>query len=132
MTILVIEDSRFMLMAIDKSLRDAGYRTALASDGEQGLNAAIQDKPDLILLDIMLPSLPGTSVLHSLRHNAITSSIPVIVLTGLTRMDGARLKSEGASGYLKKTDIDLQGGCKLLLKTIDETLKQVSNPTAHH
>lgn len=132
MKILVIEDSRFMSMAIDKSLREAGYKTALASDGEQGLKIAIQEKPDLILLDIMLPGVPGTSILHSLRHNAITSATPIIVLTGLTRIDGERLKNEGASGYLKKTDIDLNSGCKLLIETIDKALKQVSSPIPRH
>jgi DNA-binding response OmpR family regulator len=132
MTILVIEDSRFLQSAIDKALREAGYQTVLASDGEQGLQAAIRDRPDLILLDIMLPSMPGTSVLRSLRHNAITLNIPVIVLTGLTRVDEARLRSEGATGYMKKTDIDLQGGCKLLLKTIEGTLTTVNTQSVQH
>ena len=122
MTILVIEDSRFLQTAIDKVLRDAGFRTVLASDGEVGLRAAIQNPPDLILLDIMLPSLPGTSVLRSLKHNPITSSIPVIVLTGLTRVDEARLKKEGADGYLKKAELDLNSGGKLILNAIQGVL----------
>jgi DNA-binding response OmpR family regulator len=126
MTILVIEDSRFLQMAIEKTLREAGYRTIIVSDGEEGLRTAIQKSPDLILLDIMLPSLPGTSVLRSLKHNPITSRIPVIVLTGLPRVDEARLRSEGADGYLKKSDLDLKGGCEVLHQTIRQTLKQNS------
>jgi CheY-like chemotaxis protein len=113
-------------MAIDRTLHHAGYRTVLASDGEEGLRAAIQDPPALILLDIMLPSLPGTSVLRSLKQNPITSSIPVTVLTGLSHIDKARLKSEGADGYLDKEDLDLQGGGTVLLHAIQAALKQNS------
>lgn len=119
MTILVIDDSRFLQLAIDKVLREAGYRVIAVSDGEEGLRVAIQKSPDLILLDIMLPSLPGTSVLRSLKHNPVTSKIPVIVLTGLTRLDEARLKSEGADGYLAKAHMDLEGGGLALLRAIE-------------
>jgi CheY-like chemotaxis protein len=126
MTILVIDDSRFLQMAMEKTLHEAGYRTIAVSDGEEGLRAAIHKSPDLILLDIMLPSLPGTSVLRSLKHNPITSRIPVIVLTGLARVDEARLRSEGADGYLKKSELNLKGGCEVLHETIQQALKHNS------
>jgi CheY-like chemotaxis protein len=126
MTILVIDDSRFVQLGIERALHGAGYRTIAASDGEAGLHIAIQRSPDLILLDIMLPSLPGTSVLRSLKHNPVTSTIPVIVLTGLTRLDEARLKSEGAEGYLAKSDLNLEGGCEVLLQMIEKMLKKDS------
>lgn len=122
MTILVIDDSRFMQLAIERVLREGGYRTITVGDGEEGLRAAIQKSPDLILLDIMLPSLPGTSVLRSLKHNPVTSRIPVIVLTGLTRLDEARLKTEGADGYLAKGGLDLEGGGAALLHAIEGLL----------
>jgi DNA-binding response OmpR family regulator len=79
-----------------KVIREAGYRAIVVAYGEAGLRAALQRSPDLILLDIMPPSLPGTSVLRSVKHNPVTSKIPVIVLTGLTRLGEAWLKSEGA------------------------------------
>jgi CheY-like chemotaxis protein len=126
MTILVIDDSRFLQMAIQKTLHEAGYRTIAVSDGEEGLRAAIQKSPDLILLDILLPSLPGTSVLRSLKHNPITSRIPVIVLTGLARVDEAKLKSEGADAYLKKSELNLKGGCEALHQAIQQTLQHRS------
>ncbi len=118
MTILVIDDSRFVQLAIEKILREAGYRPLLVSDGETTLRTAIQKPPDLILLDVMLPSLPGTSVLRSLKHNPLTSRIPIIVLTGLTRLNEARLKSEGADGFLAKPNLDLEQGCPALLDMI--------------
>ena len=119
MTILVIEDSRFVRIAIERILHEAGYRAIVVADGEAGLHAAMQKSPDLILLDIMLPSLPGTSVLRSLKHNPVTSKIPVIVLTGLTRLDEARLKGEGADGYLAKSELDLDDGGTALLSRIE-------------
>jgi DNA-binding response OmpR family regulator len=124
MTILIIDDSRFLQVAVEKILREAGYRTVVVSDGDAGLRAAIQKSPDLILLDIMLPSLPGTSVLHSLKHNPVTSGIPVIVLSGLTRLDEARLKSDGADGYLAKSELDLESGGAALLTTIETIYKR--------
>jgi CheY-like chemotaxis protein len=129
MTILVIDDSRFMQLAIEKVLREAGYRAIAVGDGDEGLRAAIQKSPDLILLDIMLPSLPGTSVLRSLKHNPVTAKIPVIVLTGLTRLDEARLKSEGADGYLAKAGLDLEGGGAILLDAIETNLGKVVHTT---
>jgi len=124
MTILVIDDSKFVQTAIVRALREAGYHPIAVSDGEDGLRTAIQKSPDLILLDIMLPSLPGTSVLLSLKHNPVTTKIPVIVLTGLTRLDEARIKSEGAEGFLGKSDLDLKGGCEALLQMIEKTLNR--------
>ncbi|HUM04036.1 MAG TPA: response regulator [Terriglobales bacterium] len=123
MTILVIDDSRFLQLGIQKALQQGGYRTLMATDGEQGVRMAVERRPDLILLDIMLPGLPGTTVLHSLKRNSITSSIPVIVLTGLTRLDEGKLKHEGADGYLKKSDLGLQEGGQPLLHLIEAMSK---------
>lgn len=123
-TILVIDDSRFVQLGIDKALREAGYRTILVGDGEQGLNIATQTSPDLILLDIMLPGMPGTSVLGSLKKNPLTSQIPVIVLTSLGGVDATRLKQDGADGYLAKADLNLNGGCETLMQIIQRALKR--------
>lgn len=128
MTILVIDDSRFFLRAVDRLLREAGHRTLLVSDGETGLKTAIEHSPDLILLDVMLPSLPGTSVLRSLKHNALTAHIPVVVLTGLTRLDGERLKSEGADAVLAKTSLSLEDGCPELMEVIGKCLRHSHLP----
>jgi CheY-like chemotaxis protein len=126
MTILIIDDSRFLQLAIDKSLRDAGYNTLVVSDGEEGLRTATQKLPDLILLDIMLPSRPGTSVLKNLKSNPITSGIPVILLSSLTGLDWERLKVEGAEEYVAKADLDLDGGCEALIGLIRKKLPKES------
>jgi two-component system, cell cycle response regulator DivK len=127
MTVLVIDDSRFVQLAIERALREAGNSTIAASDGEEGFRTALQQPPDLILLDVMLPRLPGTSVLSRLKHNPVTSSIPVIVLTGLSGLDEARLKSEGADGLLEKSYLDLEGSCQVLLSLVERTLAKDSS-----
>ena len=130
MTILVIDDSRFLQMAIDRVLRKAGFRTVVVSDGEQGLRLAREQSPDLILLDIMLPSLPGTSVLHALKQNPRTARIPVIVLTGLSKLNEDKLKTEGADGYLEKSSLNLEDDPEALLRAIEKSLDRVKKEAA--
>jgi len=120
MNILIVDDSRFLQLGIQKVLQQGGHRTILACDGQQAIDIAVEKKPDLILLDIMLPGIPGTSVLKTLKGNAATSAIPVVVLTGLTGMDQPKLKSEGADGYMKKSELDLHGGGQALLRIVSQ------------
>lgn len=127
MVVLIIDDSRFAQLAIDKVLREAGHRTFLAVDGETGLKTAIETRPDVILLDVMLPGLPGTSVLRSLKHNHVTAKIPVVVLTGLQRLDEARLRNEGADGFLAKANLDLEGGGLPLVDLIQKTCAKAAH-----
>jgi len=119
MNILIVDDSRFLQLGIQKVLQQVGHHTVLASDGDQAIKLAVEKRPDLILLDIMLPGVPGTSVLKTLKHNAITAAIPVVVLTGLTRLDEPKLRSEGADGYMKKSDLDLHDGAQGLLRIVN-------------
>ena len=85
MTILVIEDSKFLQLVIERALIRAGYHVLRTSDGEEGLRVAGDKVPDLILLDMMLPILGGVNVLRALKNNPLTAKIPVIVLSGLNR-----------------------------------------------
>ncbi|MBI3476250.1 MAG: response regulator [Acidobacteria bacterium] len=130
MNILIVDDSRFLQLGIQKVLQQVGHSTILAADGEQAIKLAVDKRPDLILLDIMLPGVPGTSVLKTLKHNAITAAIPVVVLTGLTRLDEPKLRSEGADGYMKKTDLDLHGGGQALLRIVNSLVTKPSVSTA--
>lgn len=131
MTILIIDDSRFLQLGIQKVLQQVGHSTILASDGQQAINIAIEKHPDMILLDIMLPGMPGTSVLKSLKHNAATSAIPIVVLTGLTTLDGPKLKSEGADGYMKKSELDLHDGGQALLRIVNQLAGKAGSAAAN-
>lgn len=104
MTILIIEDDYFMRDLYQKELGKAGYTVETAADGADGLVQASNLKPDLILLDIMLPKLNGLDLLRTLKTKDETKNIPVLLLTNLGQesviKEGFQL---GAEGYFIKT-----------------------------
>ena len=120
MRILVIEDSRMLRLAIEKSLSRAGYEVTCAGDGQQGLDLAQSTHPDLILLDMMLPTLEGTGVLRELRKDPGTNPIPVIVLSGLSQKNEQKLKTAGATAYFEKSKLDLDTNSGALVHLVQE------------
>jgi len=80
-TILIIEDERDLAELLAFNLEKDGYRTVIAPDGIEGLEAAVRVMPDLVLLDLMLPGMLGTEVCKNLKKNERTSQIPVVMLT---------------------------------------------------
>ncbi len=94
------EDSRTMYAAF---LTRAGFRVAEASDGQEGIDRAIELRPDLVVLDISLPVLSGKEVLQQIRANEATRLIPVIVVTGEAFPGHWRDAIDtGVEAYLKK------------------------------
>lgn len=79
--ILVVDDEKDLREALASALTDAGYDVSAAEDGKSGLDAARAQKPDLILLDIMMPKMNGHQVLHELRRDAWGKTVPVLLLT---------------------------------------------------
>ncbi len=124
MKILVIEDSRFLRIAIERVLTRAGHSVTGAADGRDGLQAARTSPPEIILLDMMLPGLEGTSVLKALKEDVSTAQIPVIVLTGLSQMNEAKLKNDGAAAYIEKSFLDLGQNADLLIQSVESVLKR--------
>jgi DNA-binding response OmpR family regulator len=80
MKILIVDDSRFLRQMSERALVKAGHEVVAAVDGEEGLRLAGVHKPDLIVLDMMLPKLPGQDVLRALRKDLGTAAIPVLML----------------------------------------------------
>lgn len=80
-TVLIIEDERDLADLLAFNLEKDGYKTVIATDGVEGLDAAARVLPDLILLDLMLPGMMGMEVCKNLKRNEGTSPIPVIMLT---------------------------------------------------
>lgn len=99
--ILIIEDETPMRTALEDVLAAEGYRVISAADGESGLHRAITEKPDLILLDVMMPKLDGFAVCAELRR--ISNSVPVLMLTAKGQIDDrVRGLDAGADDYLVK------------------------------
>ncbi len=79
--ILIIDDEKDIIKLISYNLEKEGYRIISALDGERGLEIIFKEKPDLIILDLMLPGLDGLELCKILKRNEETSSIPIIMLT---------------------------------------------------
>lgn len=101
--ILVVEDDQDILSLIEWHLKAEGYQPLTEKDGQQGLDVALREKPDLIVLDLMLPSLDGLQICKMLKKNEATEHIPVIMLTAkgeeIDRIIGFEL---GADDYMVK------------------------------
>jgi len=118
MRILLIEDDLFFQKFYAVKLAEVGYTTDLASNGEEGLAKARQQKPDLILLDLIMPVMDGFKVLEELAKDENLKTVPVMVFSTLGQeQDMQRAKSLGAKDYMNKTFFDFDN-----LKTKIETL----------
>ncbi len=82
-TVLVVEDEEDILELVAYNLEQAGLRTVKARDGEEAMAAVFRERPDLVVLDIMLPKIDGKEVCRRIRQNEKTRSLPVIMLTAL-------------------------------------------------
>jgi CheY-like chemotaxis protein len=122
MKILLVEDSKFQRVANGRALAMAGYSVIHAADGEEGLRAARESIPDLILLDMMLPKLSGLEVLRALKSDVLAKHIPVIVLSGLGQANEARLLKDGAAAFFMKSEKSLENGSLALIQAVESVL----------
>lgn len=119
-TILVIEDNNEIRENTSEILELAGFKTITAENGRQGVDLALKNKPDLIICDIMMPELDGYGVLHLLRKNVETESVPFIFLTAKTERSDFRKGMEmGADDYITKPFDDSE-----LLSAVEVRLKK--------
>jgi CheY-like chemotaxis protein len=101
--ILVVDDIPLNVLLVKKMLQPLGFETSEAEDGVVAMEKIEADKPDLILLDLMMPRMDGFEVLRRLRANEETKSIPVIILSALNSNDDvAKGISMGAEDYITK------------------------------
>ena len=125
MKILIVDDSRFLRLANERALVKAGHVVITASDGEEGLRLAQERKPDLVVLDMMLPKLSGPDVLRALRKDADTAAMPVMVLTSLPQCNKEKLLNEGATSYFAKSELMLDKGTGMFVETVEKMLVKV-------
>jgi len=108
-TILFIEDESALQKTVGLVLNQEGYEVLSALDGELGLKMAQKKRPDLILLDLILPKMHGFEVLKALKDNPETKDVPVIVLTNLEGISEVDKALElGATTYLVKASYTLE------------------------
>lgn len=118
-SILLVEDEQTLLKALTYALEEAEFKVSTAIDGDSALEKA-KEKPDLILLDIILPRKSGLEVLKFLKDDPELSDIPVLLLTNLSDDESiSQGISLGARGYLVKSNYDLES----VVAKVKEVLK---------
>lgn len=114
--ILVIEDDEVMQKILTIKFNDAGFIVVSAMDGREGLEAARKEKPDLIVLDLIMPVMDGIACLKEIKDDPAISNTPIIVLTNLNNDEMVGISLEhGITDYLVKADF-----------TPDEILKKIN------
>jgi len=117
--ILMVDDEPEFLEMVKTRLEAGGYEVITASDGQQGLDKAKKEKPDLIILDLMLPKMDGYKVCGFLKKDTRYSGIPIIILSARAQEEDMKLGEElGADAYIIKPF-----DAPVLLNKIKEFLK---------
>lgn len=101
--ILIVEDNEANLYLISFILKNSGYEVIEAREGLKGVELAIKEKPDLIIMDIQLPDIDGLEAVRRIRASEADNDIPIVALTSYT-MTGDREKAmaAGCTGYIEK------------------------------
>jgi CheY-like chemotaxis protein len=101
--ILTVDDSRIVRMLISRALQGCDCQIVEATNGEEGLAAALRENPDLILLDVTMPVMDGFELLARLRQESTLAKVPVIMLTAESSQESvAKADGLGVSGYIAK------------------------------
>jgi len=104
--ILIIEDEKYLLELYKMKFEREGFEVVTAEDGREGIEAAIKEQPDLILLDIVMPGMDGFEVLNKLRENKKTKHLKVYIFSNLGQADEIKAGFEhGADGYMVKANL---------------------------
>lgn len=120
--VLVIEDDKFLRELLVSKLKKEGYAALEAVDGEAGMEVAKKEEPHIILLDLVLPGTSGFEILSSLKNQAGTANIPIIVLSNLgSREDIDRALALGAKEFLIKAHHTPQEIIDAIRKVLDQS-----------
>lgn len=119
-SILVVEDESFLSKVLAERLEDEGFgRIDVAGNGEEALTKVKQHRPDIILLDMILPKMNGFEVLEALQADSKLANIPVLVLSNLGQdQDIEQAKKLGARDYIVKSNFSLQKVVEKIMSVI--------------
>jgi len=107
MKVLIVDDERGVLKMYTEYLKMGGIETLEATDGQTGIKLAKEQKPDVILLDIIMPRYNGLDILKDIKADEEIKNIPVFLLTNLPQeSSGDKAKALGAAGYLVKAEYE--------------------------
>jgi len=135
--ILIVEDELFLLNVLCDKFKREGFKVVQATNGDEGMKAAIKVKPDLILLDIVMPLVDGVTMIKNMRKDERTADIPVIIISNLSEVEkitevlGVR---KGIVEHLVKSHWSLEGVVKKVKETLQvySMLRDVPGTKAKH
>jgi DNA-binding response OmpR family regulator len=128
--ILIVEDEEILLTALSEELKQEGFQVVGAKDGVEGVEKAKSEKPDLILLDLVMPRLDGIGALKEMKADAEIKDIPVVILTNLSDYDKiSDALSLGAMDYLVKANYRLEELVNKIKIVLERT--QPTGPLKH-
>jgi CheY-like chemotaxis protein len=117
-TILIVDDEFGIVDILSEVLEDEGYRVVTAANGKQGLEQVAEVRPDLVILDVMMPVLDGLEVLRRLRSDAASRDLEVIVMSAAPPPRGQEKLLSNVSGFLRKP-FDLRDLLKMVRLLLD-------------
>lgn len=119
--ILVIDDDQFFAKTLEAALPKEKYLVVAAEDGEMGLEKLKSEKPDLVILDLMMPKLDGTAFLKKLQESTDLPKVPILVSSNLSSVKKiSDVMAMGAVGYVIKSDESLQSIVQDIERVIGE------------
>ena len=117
--ILIIEDDKLLANLLTKKLEKEGYEVSVSPQGDKGLTEAKKIKPDLILLDIIMPAMDGFEVMEELKKDEDLIKIPVIIISNSGQpVEISKARELGARDWLIKAEFDPQ-------EVVDKVIKQI-------
>ena len=125
--VLVIDDDQSLLEILQTNLQAEGFEVVTASSGSEGLAKLKSDKPDLVILDVLMPGMDGWEVLRKIEEDPDTAGTPVVMLTAVHGTDQViRGLEEGAVEYITKPfyPADLIATVKIMLKVFDPSMRR--------
>ena len=116
-SILIAEDDQFLVKVYQKKFVDEGYDVVVAKDGEEATKLIRDTKPDLILLDLIMPIKDGYEVMATIKKDRSLNKIPIIVMSNLdSPEDKSKSKDLGAKEYIVKSNIELNDFVEIVKK----------------
>ncbi len=119
-SVLIVEDDQFLGLAYTQTFATSGFKVRLVTEGKAAFEAIKAERPDLIILDLVMPTLNGMEVLRMLRSDLTNASMKVIVATNVSStQDEEECKKLGVSAYLIKTNNSIHDILKIAQQALD-------------
>ncbi len=119
--ILIVEDEEIMLDLLQRKLKTHGYEVLVARDGEEGLKSIKEEKPDLIIMDLVMPKMDGFMVMEEIQKDEDLKKIPLIVVSNSGQpVELNRVRDLGAKDWLIKTEFNPQELVEKIKKQLNE------------